>query len=93
MWITFLPAAIALHVRMLDSVLELLVWAAKEYNVQVFATTHSLEAIDAVIQAHGDNLEDLAAYRLSNRDGKVSVTRDSGASLKATRMEFGFEVR
>lgn len=82
----------ALHVSALDNVLKLLKWAADEYNVQVFATTHSLEAVDAVLKSFENDLSSLVAYRLEKRTS-VLPQRFSGDTLKDLRMVLGQEVR
>jgi len=83
----------ALHVSVLDSVLSVLKWAAEKYNVQVFATTHSLEAVDSVLKAFDNTPNDLCAYRINRANGKAVVTRYPGLILSDTRREMGFEIR
>lgn len=83
----------ALHVSALDNVLKLLRWAADEYNVQVFATTHSLEAVDAVLKAFEQNQSDLVGYRMEKTEGRTALTRYSGPLLHETRYSMGFEIR
>lgn len=82
----------ALHVSVLDSVLETLRWAADQYNVQVFATTHSLEAVDAVINAFDGEIDKLAAFRLERR-GRVRVSSFSGEMLRNIREMLGQDIR
>lgn len=82
----------ALHVSVLDSVLETLRWAADLYNVQVFATTHSLEAVDSVITAFDGEIDKLAAFRLERRDG-IHVSSFSGEMLKNIRELLGQDIR
>jgi AAA15 family ATPase/GTPase len=81
----------AIHFEALDKAFRWLRRAAKELDVQVFATTHSLEAIDALLMAGDD--ESLAAYRLSTHESGVSAQRFSGAKLRRLREELGQEVR
>jgi len=82
----------ALHVSVLDSVLEALHWAADKYNVQVFATTHSLEAVDAVITAFEGEIDKLAAFRLERRNG-IHVSAFSGEMVKNIREMLGQDIR
>lgn len=82
----------ALHVSVLDTVLSVLKWATERYNVQVFATTHSLEAVDSVLAAFAADLPMLTCFRLEK--GRTSVAkRFSGESLQDLRMLLGQEVR
>lgn len=83
----------ALHVSVLDSVLSVLKWATEKYNVQVFATTHSLEAVDSVCRAFSGNLELLSGYRLSKKDGIAMVKRHPGQFINDIRFERGLDIR
>lgn len=83
----------ALHVSVLDNVLAVLKWAAEKYNVQVFATTHSLEAVDSVCRAFSGNLELLSGYRLSKKDGIATVKRHPGQFINDIRFERGLDIR
>ena len=83
----------ALHVSVLDSVLQLLKWAAEQYNVQIFATTHSLEAVDAVCRNFSDSLESLVAFRLKPMEAATSVKRLTGEFIDRIRFERGLDIR
>lgn len=66
--------------------------AAVQYDVQIFATTHSLEAIHAAYAAFQDDYH-LSLYRLERNDeGAIEVVQYGQESLSAA-IEFGFEVR
>ncbi len=58
-----------------------------EWNVQLVATTHSDECIQAAIAAFEDNLEDLAVHELFRVDGSgdVSVATYTGDALVGAR--------
>jgi AAA domain, putative AbiEii toxin, Type IV TA system len=83
----------ALHVSVLDSVLEILKWAAERYNVQVFATTHSLEAVDAVCRSFASDLDKVAGFRLARADGRAVAKRYPGKFLHDIRFERGLDIR
>jgi len=83
----------ALHVSVLDSVLSVLQWATEKYNVQVFATTHSLEAVDSVCRAFAGSLEPLVGYRLSRNGGAVLAKRHPGQFINDIRFERGLDIR
>jgi AAA15 family ATPase/GTPase len=40
--------------------------ACREYHVQLFATTHSLEALDAMLATVPDDSDKIVSYRLPN---------------------------
>lgn len=83
----------ALHVSVLDSVLGLLKWAAEEFDVQVFATTHSLEAVDAVCQNFSESLEKMVVFRLKPMEAGISVKRLTGEFIERIRFERGLDIR
>jgi energy-coupling factor transporter ATP-binding protein EcfA2 len=78
---------VGMHTSVLQKVFAWLVESCRDNGVQLFATTHSLEAVDSLLSVvPGD---DLALYRLRNN----KVKRFSGARLRTTRLELGQEIR
>lgn len=65
----------------------------KKYNVQVFATTHSLEALDGLLKINQDDLKRLAVYRLEKSNEITKIKRFSGEQLHKIRFILGQEVR
>jgi AAA15 family ATPase/GTPase len=53
-----------MHTRSLRRTFAWLIKVCRENNVQLFATTQSLETIDAMIDVCKDEAMDLVAYRL-----------------------------
>lgn len=80
---------VSIHTGMLDRIFDWLGAACKDHDVQVFAATHSLEAIDAILGEHGERKHDITAYRVT-REG---VKRYEGELLSRLRLERGLEVR
>jgi hypothetical protein len=61
-------------------------------DIQLFATTHSLEAVDALIA--GTTIEsDLVLYRIEPKSGQTRVIRHAWDRLKRLREDLGQEVR
>ena len=60
-----------------------------ELDVQMFATTHSLEALDVILEQCGDDDASLAVHRLSPKGAQ----RMSLSELKVIREEHGFDIR
>lgn len=83
----------ALHASVLRSVLELLAWAVREFDVQVFATTHSLEAVDAVLAALPNAKNDLVGYHLAIEGDLRRVKRYTGDLWERLRFERGLDIR
>lgn len=83
----------ALHVSVRESVLKLLQYAVKNFDVQVFATTHSLEAVDSVLSVFQDSLPAVAGFRLEREDGRAVAKRLPGELLHELRYDMGLEFR
>jgi AAA domain, putative AbiEii toxin, Type IV TA system len=82
----------AIHAEALDAAFRWLMRACRELDVQLFTTTHSLEAVDALLAAGGD-AEDLVTYRLDRKDGATRVKRFSSDNLRVLREDLGQEIR
>ncbi|MCK4260719.1 MAG: AAA family ATPase [Halanaerobiales bacterium] len=83
----------AIHTEVLGNIFSWLVDVCKLFKVQLFATTHSLEAIDAVLEASEDCLDNLATYRLEVKEEATIAKRFSGKTLYDLRYELGQDVR
>lgn len=81
---------IAIHASVIGSVFNWLTDACVEHDVQLFATTHSLEAIDAIVGSLPEGRADIVAWQLSK--GAVEK-RLCGDLLRRLRFERGLEVR
>jgi hypothetical protein len=82
-----------IHVGALQKVFDWLVKAAKQFNVQVVATTHSLETVDAIIDATKGNIEEIAIFHLDQTETQTKVKRIAGDLLFRLRHERGLDVR
>jgi ABC-type Na+ transport system ATPase subunit NatA len=78
---------VGMHTSVLMKVFSWLSAACRAAKIQLFVTTHSLEAIDALIGSAPDN--DIVLYRLN----KKTVKRLQGKQLRSAREEFGQEIR
>jgi AAA15 family ATPase/GTPase len=83
-----------LHFSVLKSSLSWLLKFCQKLNVQLFMSTHSLEAIDA-LSACTNNIEnfDLALYHMHKSEIVTSITRYNQKKLNILRQEYGSEVR
>lgn len=66
--------------------------SAREYNSQLFLSTHSEEWLEAFIEAAGESLHDISLWRVVRSRKGPEVLQFSGATLKAG-VEHGGEVR
>jgi len=78
-----------IHPKIMPVVLSRLFSAAQVANVQIIATTHSLEAIDALIEALQGTSAQAAAYYLSNNQPARRYQQDELRDLR----EMGFDIR
>jgi AAA15 family ATPase/GTPase len=83
----------AIHKDALGRVFRWLINACRAFNVQLFVTTHSLEAIDALLSAVEGHEDDISAYRLPAKASNEVLARYSGKSLSKLRLHGGMEVR
>lgn len=66
--------------------------AARQLNIQVFLSTHSLETVDSILSAAPD--EDVAVFRLDEtKEHEIEVTRTAGKTVRVQREERGFDIR
>ena len=84
----------AFHPKILGDVFNFLVKLCLENNVQLFATTHSLEALDAIMQGVGEeHQKEFAVFRLPPVGTDLAVRRFSGQTVSDMRYEGGLDLR
>jgi hypothetical protein len=67
--------------------------AAEQLNVQVVATTHSLEAVDALLSSSAEPAESLVAFHLDQTPEATRARRFDRDLLGRLRRERGLDVR
>ncbi|AQQ52246.1 AAA family ATPase [Planococcus lenghuensis] len=82
-----------IHTDMMSSFFQWFNTLCKKYDVQVFATTHSLEALDGLLKINQGDFDRIVVYRLEKRNGTTKVKRFSGEQLHKVRFILGQEVR
>lgn len=80
-----------IHKRALIQAAQWLTAVAKRYEVQVFLTTHSRDAIDALISAQQD-YDDISAYRLEHYKSNIYVKQFQGTDLYQLAKNQGMEI-
>ena len=81
----------SIHASALSRVFTWLIETCRRRKIQLFVTTHSLEAIDAMLQPEISRLEDVVAFRLNHKG--QAPQRFSGDLLHRLRSERGLDVR
>ncbi|MDM8522420.1 AAA family ATPase [Desulfococcaceae bacterium HSG8] len=83
----------AIHSDALKTLADWISQAAEELDVQIFATTHSLECIDALLGSNFSESDNLSLFKLGWRNDRISCKKISGNILKDARYELGLDVR
>ena len=87
----------AIHKKYYDDIFRFIVKACKAFDVQVFVTTHSLEAIDGLLATQDyeeQKEEDSISVVTLKREANNTYSRVlSGREVAQNREAFGFEVR
>lgn len=84
----------AIHTSALSQAFAWLVQACAHSNVQLFATTHSIEAVDALLEVTaGKRHPEFVVYRLQRTPEATTAKRLDHQKLSTLREELGQEVR
>ncbi len=87
----------AIHKKYYDDIFRFIVKAAKAFSVQVFITTHSLEAIDGLLATQDYNeqnsTDDITVMTLKKENDRTLSRVLSGRQVFRNREDFEFEVR
>ena len=86
-------AETALHVKAQEDFFRALMHLCTDLNVQIVATTHSLDTVDAVLKAMPEHNNDFVGYHLSVNKGTRKVQRYSGDLWERLRFERGLDIR
>ena len=87
----------AIHSKYYDKIFSFLTMASKHFNVQLFLTTHSIEAIDSLLATQNydtqDTTDDISVITIKKAEDKTYSRVLSGRQVTKNRESFGFEVR
>jgi energy-coupling factor transporter ATP-binding protein EcfA2 len=88
-------AEAGIHTEAQQKFFSWLIRAARQRQIQVFLTTHSLETVDALLSAMPDDAEEeaLVVYRLEKHPNGASHKRFAGDLLRRIRFDRGWDVR
>ncbi len=82
-----------LHYSTHEAIFSTLFEFAKEFDVQVVATTHSSECVKAAHRALGDRGEDTFTYHRIDRDGDDLRLAHFDSEMMDTAIDLGMEIR
>ncbi|MCD8221061.1 MAG: AAA family ATPase [Clostridiales bacterium] len=87
----------AIHKKYYDDIFRFIVKACRTFHVQVFITTHSIEAVDGLLATqdyHQQTMSDDISVITIKKENRKSYSRIlSGREVAENRESFGFEVR
>lgn len=91
----------AIHSKYYDEIFHFIIKAAVQYNVQLFITTHSIEAVDGLLNtqvsngeyATSEELIKVVTLRKDKHTGKTLSRTLTGKEVFEKRESFNFEVR
>ena len=87
----------SIHRQYYDDIFRFVTKACLQYNVQLFITTHSLEALDGILNTQDYNkapkTDSINVITLRKAGDKTLLRSMSGAEVYNDREDFGFEVR
>jgi hypothetical protein len=83
----------AIHVRALSGVFAWLTRACEQFDVQIFASTHSLEALESLLGEDDHSSAHVVGFHLPGRPGEAAATRYDGDILTRLVRERGLDVR
>lgn len=81
-----------IHKRALEQVARWLIAVTERYNVQVFLTTHSSDAIAALVEAQGACENNVRAYRLEHYKDNIYVKKFTGSDLYILKNSQGMDI-
>ena len=87
----------SIHKQYYDDIFRFVTKACLQYNVQLFITTHSLEAVDGILKTQDydkfPNDDKINVITLRKEGNKTLSRSMSGYDVYKDREDFGFEVR
>ena len=87
----------AIHKKYYDDIFNFLVKASRAFGVQMFITTHSIEAIDGLLSTQNyesqNEADEISVVTIKKVEQKSYSRVLSGRSVAEDREAFGFEVR
>lgn len=83
----------AIHPRVMDEVYNFLISACKKYNVQLFATTHSLETVDKLLGCSPEEINNIRVITLKKKDKQTFSRVLTGEDARKLRINNDVELR
>ena len=82
-----------LHTSVMEKAFSFIIESALKSEVQLFMTTHSLEAVDKLLESSEQYTKDIRIIRLRKKNGKVFSSVMNGCEALENRREYDLELR
>lgn len=82
-----------IHTSVMNTVFKFMLDMAEKLNIQLFLTTHSIEAVDKLLMSAETDLNDLKLIRLRKKNGKIFPKVLSGEKALENRRIYDMELR
>ena len=83
----------ALHTSAMEEVFSAVTASARKMGVQLFMTTHSLEAVDKMLESAGEDVSNMRVIRLKKKNGKTYARVMNGQEALENRRNYDLELR
>lgn len=83
----------AIHISVMGKVFKWIIENASRFNVQIFMTSHSLEAIDSVLKCCPEMQKDIKMITLVNTENGVKVRNVDASKAIQLMDDYGLELR
>ena len=83
----------ALHTSSMSKVFKFVIAVSKEFNVQLFLTTHSLEAVDKLLNCSDEDIDSIRVIRLKKKDTETLGKVTTGSEALEERNAYNLELR
>ena len=87
----------AIHAQYFYSIFQFLVKACKQFDIQLFITTHNIEAFDSLLSTQDydqqQDQDDITVLTLKKTQKQTLIRNMSGREVSQNREAFDFEVR
>ena len=83
----------ALHTSAMRQVFEFMLEISKQLNIQLFLTTHNIEAVDKLLESAEDGINDVRIIRLKRKGNKTYAMLTEGKEALEARKEYKMELR
>lgn len=83
----------AIHISAMTNVFSSLIKVANGLNIQLFLTTHSIEAVDKFLENAGENLEKVRVIRLKKKNNVTFAKVLNGVEALNNRRDYNMEFR